>query len=203
MHLSLLALNFIGSLAANSQSQSSSPVPPLPTPSQSSRNTTLPCTIISQVTHSFYGISNNENQGPNIAYDCGRSRVPGGLGTYINPLTFASAPGEFQRCEVIYSPYLQKYLRHEDYCSECNSEWSERIYHVRVWVGSNLLAGGEDEIDCERRLEPPPERTQSVIRYPRADLIVDTTPLYVPGFNTPSACHVDHVYPSYALRDYC
>lgn len=43
-----------------------------------------------------------------------------GIGTYANPLTFASAPGEFTSCEIIYFPYLKKYLRFEDSCAQCS-----------------------------------------------------------------------------------
>lgn len=46
-----------------------------------------------------------------------------GVGTYSDPLTFASAPGEFSSCEIIYLPYLKKYVRFEDYCAQC-SMWS-------------------------------------------------------------------------------
>lgn len=44
-----------------------------------------------------------------------------GVGTYSNPLTFASASGEFSSCEIIYLPYLKKYLRYEDYCAQCST----------------------------------------------------------------------------------
>lgn len=43
-----------------------------------------------------------------------------GVGTYSNPVTFASAPGEFSSCEIIYVPYLKKYARFEDYCAQCS-----------------------------------------------------------------------------------
>lgn len=46
--------------------------------------------------------------------------IGSGTGTYSNPLTFASAPGEFSQCEIIYFPYLKKYLRFEDSCAECS-----------------------------------------------------------------------------------
>ena len=44
-----------------------------------------------------------------------------GVGTYSNPLTFASASGEFSSCEIIYLPYLKKYIRYEDYCAQCST----------------------------------------------------------------------------------
>lgn len=63
-----------------------------------------------------YGKSNHRDP---IAYpECGR-RVPGGIGTYESPLTMASAPGAFGKCEIIYVPYLLKYVRFEDLCLDC------------------------------------------------------------------------------------
>ncbi|CEL11434.1 hypothetical protein ASPCAL14536 [Aspergillus calidoustus] len=166
--------------------------------------TNPPCSIFPNITHTFYGISANEDQGPNIAYNCGnRSRIPGGLGTYVNPVTFASAPGMFQRCEIIYDPYLQKYLRHEDYCSDCDDWDASCVVRIKVWIGTGWLRGDvNEELECQRRLMVP-GRLDSVIRSPRRDLEDDSTPLYVPGFDTPSICNVDHVYPAYTPEDYC
>ncbi|KAJ0415559.1 hypothetical protein BJY00DRAFT_293347 [Aspergillus carlsbadensis] len=166
--------------------------------------TSPPCSIFPNITHNFYGTSTNEGQGPNIAYNCGnRSRVPGGLGTYVNPVTFASAPAVFQRCEIIYDPYLRKYLRHDDYCSDCGDWNAGRVVCIKVWIGSGWLCGdGIEEIECQRSLMAP-ERLDSIVRSPRRDLEVDSTPLYVPGFDRPSICNVDHIYPAYSLGDYC
>lgn len=45
-----------------------------------------------------------------------------GNGTYNNPLTAASAaPGEFNECEMLYLPYLQKYVIIEDTCAQCST----------------------------------------------------------------------------------
>ncbi|KAL2833680.1 hypothetical protein BDW59DRAFT_156478 [Aspergillus cavernicola] len=180
-------------------SPSSSLIQPYPSPSSIP---TPPCTILSRVTHTFYGFSNNDDQS-DIVYDCGRGRTAGGIGTYDDPLTFASSPAEFQRCETIYDPYLHKYLRHEDYyCAECNYEWLDQIYRVQVWMGGTQALNGGDEQDCMERLTPL-ARTQSLIRNPGMDLVVDFTPLYVAGSNRSSACNVNHVYPSYAPGNYC
>lgn len=43
-----------------------------------------------------------------------------GTGTLDDPLTFASDPNEYTPCEVIYLPYLKKYLRMEDECEQCS-----------------------------------------------------------------------------------
>ncbi|KAJ4295091.1 hypothetical protein N0V90_007100 [Kalmusia sp. IMI 367209] len=90
------------------------------------------CTKVSKTTHTFYGYPDNDPPGPATAYDCGRNYKAGGIGTYADPLTFASAPGEFSECEIIYDPYLRKYLRFEDYCAQCTTDWnaSPRINHI-------------------------------------------------------------------------
>ncbi|KAF4215772.1 hypothetical protein CNMCM5878_007761 [Aspergillus fumigatiaffinis] len=111
------------------------------------------CDIIPAVTHTFYGFPDNDPPGPAIAYDCGRGLAAGGIGTFDDPLTFASAPGEFTQCEVIFSPYLH----------------------------NNTTDGGQDQINCEMRLTPTGDL--SIVRNPSVDLAVDATPLFDPGGN--------------------
>lgn len=43
-----------------------------------------------------------------------------GTGSHSNPLTAASAPGEFDQCEILYIPYLRKYVIIEDTCAKCS-----------------------------------------------------------------------------------
>ncbi|KAL8804330.1 MAG: hypothetical protein Q9182_002612 [Xanthomendoza sp. 2 TL-2023] len=93
----------------------------LPILSSASPLTERACSTRSGVIHTFYGYPDNDPPGPATAYNCGgRNNVAGGSGTYSNPLTFASAPGEFNSCEVIYVPYLKKYARFEDSCATCS-----------------------------------------------------------------------------------
>ena len=91
----------------------------------------------------FYGYPDNDPPSADIALDCGRGytasgiSIPGpgrtpviiptnscelltGTGTHANPLTAASAPGEFDPCEVLYIPYLRKYVIIEDTCAKCS-----------------------------------------------------------------------------------
>lgn len=73
------------------------------------------------MTTTFYGAPDNDPPGPATAYSCGgRNYVAGGTGTYANPLTFATVPGEYTTCEIVYFPYLRKYLRMEDSCADCS-----------------------------------------------------------------------------------
>lgn len=105
------------------------------------------CTPINPVVLTFYGYPDNDPPSADIAYDCGRGYKASGMslflffiyylsftgmicmqrtnktgnGTYNNPLTAASAaPGEFNKCEVLYLPYLRKYVIIEDTCAQCS-----------------------------------------------------------------------------------
>jgi hypothetical protein len=129
------------------------------------------CSVVQQVTSTFYGYPDNSPPGAGIAYtQCGRDNA-GGSGTFSDPLTFASAAGEFDTCEVIYAPYLKKYLRYEDECTQCESDWNSGTWHVDTWTGSSTSDGGQDQINCEDQLTPD---AQSIIRNPADDLEVDS-----------------------------
>ena len=98
----------------------------------------------------------------------------GGTGTYNDPLTFASAEGEFEPCEVIYDPYTRKYLRYEDYCQACTDDWANgKIRHLDVWTGSTTVNGGDTQIQCENDLTPA-ENSQTIVRKPASNLPVDS-----------------------------
>jgi len=125
-----------------------------------------------QVKQTFYGWPDNDPAGSGIAYDCGRGFTAGGSGTYDDPLTFASAKDEFNQCEIIYDPNLSKYLRFEDFCAQCDTDWKESgMYHIDVFVGSSQGGGGQDQIDCEIRLTTG---DQTIMREPAADYYVDS-----------------------------
>lgn len=87
----------------------------------------------------FYGYPDNSPPGPGTAHNCGgRNYVAGGMmlsqrllfhrlmilltgsGTYNDPLTIATAPGELNVCEIVYLPLLAKYGRYEDDCAQCS-----------------------------------------------------------------------------------
>jgi hypothetical protein len=105
----------------------------------------------------FYGFPDNDPPGPGTAFNCGgRNNVAGGSGTFNDPVTFASATGEFSQCEVIYVPYLEKYARMEDDCQQCGKSnafiqcylysllrTSSILYHrVPVFPGICILSLG-------------------------------------------------------------
>lgn len=63
------------------------------------------CSLVTNVHTTFYGAPDNDPPGPATAYNCGgRNYIAGGTGTYANPLTFATAPGEYNECKRLSSP---------------------------------------------------------------------------------------------------
>lgn len=42
----------------------------------------------------------------------------------------ATAPGEFKKCEIVWDPYTEKYLRFEDTCAACIKDWMKKVYHI-------------------------------------------------------------------------
>jgi hypothetical protein len=107
------------------------------------------------------------------AVSCGpRGETAGGSGTYEDPLTMASAGKWFCHLEVIYVPYLQKYLRYEDYCQACIDDANKgRDVHIDIWTGSTKANGGNLQVSCENTLTPG--SLQTIIRNPPPDLPAD------------------------------
>ncbi|KAF5862580.1 hypothetical protein ETB97_011484 [Aspergillus alliaceus] len=112
------------------------------------------CNTESDFEVTFYGYADNDPPGADIAYDCGRGYKAGGTGTYSDPLTFATAPGEFAKCDIIYLPYLQKYLRFEDECEQCTSDYNDGKLHIDIWTGPTNSNGGSTLLKCEESLTP-------------------------------------------------
>lgn len=78
---------------------------------------------IQNSTVTFYGSPDNDPAWSNAtAYDCdnGRGFEAGGDGSFENPLSFATADKEYDKCEIVYLPYIKKYLIHDDYCETCS-----------------------------------------------------------------------------------
>jgi len=150
------------------------------------------CTIQGFTTITFYGFPDNSPPGAGIAFDCGRGFVASsGDGSYDNPVTMATAPGEFNECETIYVPYLEKYVRFEDTCEQCTTDWETGIRHIDIWTGSPTVNGGQDQINCEDDLTQADE-SRTIVRNPATDYTVDSTALYVSGANP--SCRTSHTY---------
>jgi hypothetical protein len=152
------------------------------------------CYNIDQVKVTFYGYPDNSPVGPDIrcaldsredctgcasnsshtttAEECGpRGETAGGTGTYDDPITMASAATWFCYQEIIYLPYLQKYLRYEDYCADCTADAAVGILHIDIWTGSTTVNGGAIQDKCEKMLTPT--GLQPMIRNPNIGLPVD------------------------------
>lgn len=146
------------------------------------------------MTLTFYGWPDNDPPSAETAYDCGRGYKTGGKhplsqlivhgrkavndagnGTYDNPLTAASAPGEFDICEIVYLPYIQRYVRVEDTCATCSmfsflvhtyvqckcmranqtaTNWNKKQHHIDIWVKSTGFDDGGKVMSCENTLTP-------------------------------------------------
>jgi hypothetical protein len=154
------------------------------------------CTQTEQVTVTFYGFPDNTPAGAGIRCDldskgdcdacnngdsnnltrataCGpRGETAGGTGTFDDPLTMASAGKWFCHLEVVYLPYLWKYLRYEDYCEQCIEDSKNgNVTHIDIWTGSIATNGGKVQVACENSLTPG--SLQTMVRNPAADLPVD------------------------------
>lgn len=132
-------------------------------------------TVVRNVEHTFYGCTyplqvrpsyqiltsdtdpDNSPPGAAIAHDCGRGYTAGGSGSYDDPLTFASVPGQYNECEIVWDPYTEKYLRNEDDCATCSGTW------IDIWTGSNSENGGQAQLNCEDDLTP--DHGHNVIRF--------------------------------------
>ena len=120
----------------------------------------------------FYGTYDNDPKGSmNIAHPVLHQQV-GGVGTYADPLTFASPAGDgaYEYGQIIYVPKVQKYFIKED---ECAVSWTAldgcgAVTMVDLYVGNpsdekvvtdceNSLTDGEGEII----IDPPSNLTVS------------------------------------------
>ncbi|PVH74780.1 hypothetical protein DL98DRAFT_551979 [Cadophora sp. DSE1049] len=158
------------------------------------------CSRQGSVEITFYSFPDNDPPSAQTAYNCGgRNNVAGGSGTYDDPLTMATAQGEFSKCEIAYVPYLQKYVRYEDYCQQCTDDYGSGKRHIDIWTGSSTVNGGNEQVDFENKLTP--SGSIVIVRSPANNYAVDTAPLYHKGTSNP--CRTNHVYPEAKAHTYC
>ncbi|HEV2376705.1 MAG TPA: ricin-type beta-trefoil lectin domain protein [Streptosporangiaceae bacterium] len=148
--LSVVALATIGVTSAAAAS------PARPSGSQTATAAPPTGTKVYDMYVTFYGWFDNTPPGCGTAYD----GCAGGVGTYKDPITFASDKAELPVGTIIYYPTLQKYFKMEDSCGECTQDWSNPnggpdggpgFRHVDLWLGGK--GGSEfDAIDCEDAL---------------------------------------------------
>lgn len=139
-----------------------------PAPSENTLTTTV----------TFYAARDNDPPGTTtIAFPNARHPSAGGVGTFQDPMTLATAPDVLAVGTVIYYPPLRKYFVMEDLCATCVERWeSTGTPHVDLWVGAATDPG---VVSCEEALTPADPVEVEVD--PPADRPVDTTPLYQDG----------------------
>ncbi len=134
----------------------------------------------------LYGWPDNSPPGNAVAYPKNGGNptlhdAAGGVGTYANPITFATDKSELPVGTIIYYPYLHRYFIMEDDCTECDEDWTGQgpdggphMYHVDLWIGGQ---GGDSSavVDCEDTLT---KGSAAVVLDPSSDEPVDTTPLF-------------------------
>ena len=126
------------------------------------------CSLLPQQQITFYGWPDNDPAGDDIAYVCpGRTGSATGTGTYADPLTLAFWVGDFNECELVYSPYLKKYLIAEDDCATCDGgNW------VDIWTGT-LTDSEAPLVTCEDDLTRNSGYVHTLVRDPPSNLPVD------------------------------
>jgi hypothetical protein len=136
----------------------------------------------------LYGWADNSPPGAAIAHPC-LHRSAGGVGTYANPVTFATDVNELGWCQVIYVPYMKRYFIHEDECSQCDANWnSSHLYRFDMWAGGDANSLRSPEKKALHACESTWTRADSVtdpdnptvIVDPPSDLPVTTAPIFSP-----------------------
>ena len=121
----------------------------------------------------LYGWADNSPTGPAIAHPC-LHKTAGGVGTFTNPVTFATDVNELGWCRVIYVPYMKRYFIHEDECSECDSDWnSSHLYRFDMWAGGDANSRTSPEKKALRACESTWTRADSVTDPENPTIIVD------------------------------
>ncbi len=140
----------------------------------------------------LYGYVDNSPSGTAIAHPCLHSGA-GGVGTYDDPVTFATDVSELPWCATIYVPYMQRYFIHEDECSECDADWVQsHRYRFDMWAGGDAASLHQPErralLDCEDTWT----RADSIADPDNPTILVDPPPgLPVttdPIFSAPATC---------------
>jgi 3D (Asp-Asp-Asp) domain-containing protein len=168
--LLVIALLLLSPSIASARPHRYRPVP-TPTPPPTTQSD-----YVNKVT--FYGWPDNDPAGNGIAYSVIHKNA-GGVGTYSDPITFASSPDLYAKGTIIYVPYLQKYTIMEDYCASCINDYKSGIKHIDIWMNSNGNFNN-NVIACENKYTKL--QNTNIIVNPPNNLTVNSTPL----FNTAS-----------------
>jgi len=103
----------------------------------------------------FYGWPDNgPPPGNGIAYPKGFGNptlhdVAGGIGTYGDPVSFASDNNLYPVGSLIYLPHIRKYAIMEDLCIGCVENWeNDGRVHVDIWMESDSATNESKLFDC-------------------------------------------------------
>lgn len=127
----------------------------------------------------FYGWPDNTPPGNEIAfpkkyYPATHHDFASGIGTYNNPITFASDANRVPLGTIYYVVNLKKYIIMEDSCLGCIDSWNSGKKHLDIWMESD--ANFQEELDhCQGHLTKESAR---VITNPPANLPVNTLALF-------------------------
>jgi hypothetical protein len=126
----------------------------------------------------FYAAYDNDPKGSLHIDNPVIHKQAGGVGSYSDPLTFASAtgPGEYPAGTRIYVPLVRKYFIREDSCAV---SWTAPsgcgpVTHVDLYVGNP--SGSEAVLKCEEALTP--DGDAPIALDPPAALPFDPTPIW-------------------------
>jgi hypothetical protein len=77
----------------------------------------------------LYGWPDNSPPGNAIAYPADQGyptihNVASGVGTYSDPVTYATDQDELPIGTIVYDPHLHRYFIMEDDCTECDEDWT-------------------------------------------------------------------------------
>ncbi len=167
-------------LAGNSEGQSYVKSPVIDTKVESS--TIKPVINVSYsstpVYITYYGFNDNDPPGkaiayPKSSYSKSKHDEASGVGTYDNPVTFASDPELFSVGTIIYIPYIKKYAIMEDLCVTCSKNYKNGRKHIDVWAGGDGT-NAQKLYECENRWT----RESEIIELnPPGNRLVNTNPL--------------------------
>ena len=135
----------------------------------------------------LYGWPDNSPPGADIAYPVIHQKA-GGVGTWQNPVTFATDKAEFKIGTKLYVPEVKRYFIMEDDCVECDQDWTghgpdggPRFRHIDLWVGGTATTSASAVIACEDKLTMS---SGAVIVNPSTSLPVTAGPIFNPSTGT-------------------
>ncbi|EGC37978.1 hypothetical protein DICPUDRAFT_29357 [Dictyostelium purpureum] len=125
----------------------------------------------------FYAAGDNCPPSAEIAYPTTSMPQAGGVGTYSDPITCASASAWFPVHSLVYIPAYKKYFIMADSCEECENEWDDDgTYHIDAWLGPSTVSQGTTNCEVQLSLS----NTQFIIN-PVSTYAVITTPFFQNG----------------------